>query len=153
METGQKHSVKTINISKQDNYKLSIQVSLNGLSFCILNTDTNCITTNYSIAFKSKVNPTILLDKLKNELSTNEKLQRDFSSVSVIHNNELATLVPNVLFTKDHLADYLKFNAASAKMTEAANAADGAGQAPTTSKRSAMRIQMQMPRPFVHYTR
>ena len=48
---------------------------------------------------------------------------------------------------------YLKFNAASAKMTEAANVADGAGQAPTTSKRSAMRIQMQMPRPFVHYTR
>lgn len=112
METGQKHSVKTIKISKKDKYKLSIQVSLNGLSFCILNTGTNCITTNYSIAFNSKVNPTILLEKLKNELSSNEKLQLDFSSVSVIHNNELATLVPNELFTKDHLADYLKFNAA-----------------------------------------
>ncbi|MGV6832284.1 MAG: DUF3822 family protein [bacterium] len=112
METGQKHSVKTINISQQDKYKLSIQVSLNGLSFCILDTRTNCITTNYSISFNSKANPTILLDKLKNELNTNERLQLDFSSVAVIHNNELATLVPNELFTEDHLADYLKFNAA-----------------------------------------
>lgn len=109
METGQKHSVKTTNTTKIFK-KLSIQVNLNGLSFCILDTHQNTITHYLQIPFETKATPTSLLDKLSNAFNSNEMLQDNFEAVNIIHDNELATLVPDSLFSEEHLADYLKFN-------------------------------------------
>ncbi len=111
MEIGQKHSVKTTNTNKIFK-KLSIQVNLNGLSFCILDTYQNQITHYLHIPFEAKATPTSLLDKLGSAFNKHELLQDNFESVTIIHDNELATLVPNSLFSEEHLADYLKFNSA-----------------------------------------
>ena len=92
------------------NQELSIQVSLSGLSFCVLQKDTNTITFLNQITFEKKLNPFELLDRLKHEFNTQDILKGPFSTVNVIHVNELSTLVPKPLFSADNLADYLKFN-------------------------------------------
>lgn len=97
-------------LNKLTNLELSIQLSLSGLSFCILERDTNTISTLKHIRFEKKLNPIVLLDKLKHLFNTEKVLQNDFSNVCIIHDNGLSTLVPKPLFNEDCLADYLKFN-------------------------------------------
>ena len=101
------------NINKNNNLtnkELSIQLSLNGLSFCILNRKERTITALKEIKFEKKLNPLELLDKLKHLFNTTESLKSEFDKVLVIHDNELSTLVPGPLFKEDFKADYLKFN-------------------------------------------
>lgn len=99
------------NITKiNNNSELSIQISLSGLSFCILQKDTNTITYLKHFNFDKKLNPFELLDHLKHIFNTEDAFQEAFNSVFIIHVNELATLVPKPLFNEDCLADYLKFN-------------------------------------------
>lgn len=97
--------MKTNNIKE-----LSIQINLNGLSFCILNKETNTIEFLKTIAFANKLNPSDVLNHLKVELSSNTAFSEDFDAVLVIHQNELATLVPKALYNENNKADYLKFN-------------------------------------------
>lgn len=111
METGQKTFQTNSNIDKLLNNILSIQVCLNGLSFCILNTESNSLTHYSKITFDKTLNPDEVLLQLKNHLGTNKAFQQDFANVHLVHENELSTLVPKPLFSEDNLADYLKFNA------------------------------------------
>ncbi|MFD1613622.1 DUF3822 family protein [Gelatiniphilus marinus] len=90
--------------------ELSIQISLSGLSFCILNRDTQTISTLKQIDFNKKLNPFEVLDKLIQLFNTENALQDTFSNVIAIHTNELSTLVPEAFFDEACLAHYLKFN-------------------------------------------
>lgn len=90
--------------------ELSIQINLNGLSFCILNKTTNTIEFLKTITFEQKLNPMNTLDYLKSELSSNSVFSEDFSAVLIIYQNELSTLVPEELYNPEHKVDYLKFN-------------------------------------------
>ncbi|MBT8259864.1 MAG: DUF3822 family protein [Bacteroidia bacterium] len=89
---------------------MSIQVSLNGLSFCILNTKDNTIVFYKKITFDKKLTPFTLLDKLKHSFNSIKELKESFAKINVIHENELSTLVPKTLFNEESIADYLKFN-------------------------------------------
>lgn len=111
MVTGQKHMATTNNITKNNSNKsLSIQISLNGLSFCILDTESNTITNLNTINFDKHVTPFKLLDILKDQFLVEPSLDQNFKSVQLIHVNELATIVPKDLFNENKTADYLKFN-------------------------------------------
>ena len=97
---------------KHNNIKeLSIQVNLNGLSFCILNRTSNTIEYLNYFPFEVKLNPFDALNRLKTELSTNTIFSDEFRDVTIIHQNELSSLVPKALFDENNKADYLKFNA------------------------------------------
>jgi hypothetical protein len=110
-ETGQKLMVITSNISNKIlNQELSIQVSLSGLSFCILQKDTKTISFLKHVIFEKKLNPFEVLDSLKVIFHNEEHLKSNFDSVYVTHVNELSTLVPKPFFNEENLADYLKFN-------------------------------------------
>ncbi|MGZ0017392.1 DUF3822 family protein [Yeosuana sp. AK3] len=110
-ETGQKLMAQTIKNSDINNHQeLSIQVSLSGLSFCILQRDSNTISILKRFEFEKKLNPFDALDKVKHVFNTEDALKNNFKSVYVTHVNELSTLVPKALFDEDNLADYLKFN-------------------------------------------
>ena len=91
--------------------KLSIQFNLDGFSFSIYN-----IISKKEVYFReyefenSQVTPENLLLKIKDIFKTNTQLQNDFSSVIVIHQNNLSVLVPNRYFNKKELASYLNFN-------------------------------------------
>ncbi|WP_422104324.1 DUF3822 family protein [Winogradskyella sp.] len=91
--------------------ELSIQVNLNGLSFCILNRSSNTIEFLNTIEFINKLTPFDVLNRLKTELSANSRFFETFEAVNVIHQNELSTLVPKDLYDENQKANYLKFNA------------------------------------------
>lgn len=102
---------KRNNITQTNFNKLSIQVSLNGLSFCVLHTITNEITALRHFSFEDVTNP-IQLEKEIIRIFEEEAslLHQDFESVTVSHINSLSTFVPKPLFSDKHLADYLKYN-------------------------------------------
>ena len=91
--------------------ELSIQISLSGLSFCIINKSGNFVEFIKSIDLEQKQSPSNLLSKLKAVFETNSVFEQDFTTVLCIYQNELSCLVPQDLFKSEHLADYLKFNA------------------------------------------
>jgi hypothetical protein len=92
------------------NLELSIQISLSGLSFCILQRDTKTIMALKEINFQKKLNPLEVLDQLINLFNTEKVTTNSYQSITIIHDNELSTLVPRPLFNEDCIADYLKFN-------------------------------------------
>ena len=89
---------------------MSIQVNLSGLSFFVLNSTEGTIEYLKSESFEKKQSPQNLLDQLTHSFNSVKELQIDFAKVTVIHDNELATLVPKPLFDESNLVDYLKFN-------------------------------------------
>jgi len=92
-------------------YKLSIQISLNGLSFCQLDTVTNTVTASDGVIFHKELTPFQTLAELKKLLEHNRVQQNTYYEVVVVHRNNLFSLVPEPLFSEDDLANYLKFNA------------------------------------------
>lgn len=98
-------------MTKNNIKELSIQVNLNGLSFCILNRTSNTIEFLKHIPFEQKLTPSDALNRLKAEMSSNTVFSDEFDSVMVIHQNELSTLIPKDLYDDKQKADYLKFNA------------------------------------------
>ena len=111
METGQKTIQATNSLKLNTNKKLSIQISLSGLSFCILDTATHTIEHIQRDSFKTKATPFEVLERLKTVFETNTIFSQDFDSVLLIYQNELSNLVPKGLFNEQNSADYLKFNA------------------------------------------
>lgn len=96
----------------QDPYhKLSIQVGLNGLSFCILDTIAKELILSHGVRFLKEVSPYDLLRELKDRLREQGVFDYSFSEVVAIHRNSLFSLVPKAFFDAEQLAHYLKFNA------------------------------------------
>ncbi|MEO6348509.1 MAG: DUF3822 family protein [Aquaticitalea sp.] len=89
---------------------LSIQISLSGLSFCILDRSSNTIEFLKNQVFAKKANPFETLEYIKKTLESFSILNQSFSSVLVIYQNELSNLVPVAFFEETQVADYLKFN-------------------------------------------
>lgn len=114
VETGQqamKLTAKNNNTNPLEYQKLSIQVSLNGLSFCILDTLEHKIIAIRHFPFHTVTNPL----QLEAEINAIYKqyahiLEQSFQAVTVSHINTLSTFVPKPLFSDKHLADYLKYN-------------------------------------------
>jgi len=95
----------------EDYYKLSIQVSLNGLSFCILDSIGKKIIKAETYRFRSRLNPYKVQKELKTFIKEQGIKEYAFSEVVVVHRNDLFSLVPKVLFDPQELPNYLKFNA------------------------------------------
>ena len=101
---------KEINNDIENYYKLSIQVSLNGLSFCIVDTIANTIKEFKRRSFGKELSPYELQKELKQLFRESNIEGYSFSEVVVIHKNNLFSLVPKPLFDTAELANYLKFN-------------------------------------------
>ena len=103
---------KTINknIEVTSKRKLSIQFSLDGFSFCTTNTHNEVIEFSSYYFSKTKNSPELILEKLQDIFKKEKSLQYDFETVTVIHQNNLNTLVPNEYFKKDALKSYLKYS-------------------------------------------
>ncbi|PIF00563.1 MAG: hypothetical protein CR994_05715 [Maribacter sp.] len=91
--------------------KLSIQASLNGLSFCVLDTISKTITKSDRQFFERTQTPHELQGNLKALLEKHEIDRASFSEVIVVHSNGLFSFVPKPLFDEKELANYLKLNA------------------------------------------
>lgn len=105
--------IKEINTSNNSDLsytKLSIQISLNGLSFCVLDSISNTIIKQESTTFSEELIPFQVLKKLKEVLENNEIDKMSFSNVTIIHRNTFFSLIPKALFDEKEVANYLKFN-------------------------------------------
>ena len=104
-----KNSTPTLTNTKET--RLSIQFNLDGFSFCISNNTSNETVYFSEYEFDEKQGtPENLLKQIEAIFKTDIQLQKDFSSVLVIHQNNLFTLVPNAYFSEDKLLEYLDFN-------------------------------------------
>ncbi|MEO9893789.1 DUF3822 family protein [Aurantibacter sp.] len=94
----------------EDFNKLSIQVSLNGLSFCIWDSIANSIISSENIVFQKELTPYAVQKELKAICEKYDIANKKFADIIVIHRNNLFSFVPKSLFDENELANYLKFN-------------------------------------------
>ncbi|SDE79514.1 Protein of unknown function [Pricia antarctica] len=94
----------------ENHTKLSIQVSLNGLSFCILDTPANTVIQTENVVFVKQLTPYALLKRVKQLFQQHKIDQGQFSEVVAVHRNNLFGFVPQPFFDPDELANYVKFN-------------------------------------------
>lgn len=87
---------------------LSILVSLDGLSFCVLSFGK--ISLLSEVSFEKQLNPIEVLERLKKALSKEQLISEHFEKVTLTISNELFTCVPEALFNKNNLTNYLKFS-------------------------------------------
>jgi len=90
---------------------LSIQLSLDGFSFCIINKNTNEVSEIIHHNFINKSNTPQKHLKNVMQLFQNENLlQKKYDSVNITHVNNLSTLVPKPLFDNENLKNYIKYS-------------------------------------------
>lgn len=94
-----------------ENNHLSIQFSLDGFSFCVLNKDENVFIDLHDYFFREINNtPEKLLTNITAVFKEESLLQKKYNSVNVSHVSDLATIVPKPLFDENKLRDYIKYN-------------------------------------------
>ena len=101
---------KTISNNTVYHKKMSIQVSLNGLSFCILDLERNEIVYFKKVDFEKQLDPIRVLSQIELTYEMNKELDQPVDEVSLLFTNTLFSLVPAALFEEDNAASYLKFN-------------------------------------------
>lgn len=101
---------KTNNIHNTLNNRLSVQVSLNGLSFLV--TTANSEETVFFVEKKLEhsITPEELLMDIEAVIFKNDILNSSFSDISVVYATPIYSLVPQPLFDETKASEYLKFN-------------------------------------------
>jgi len=95
---------------------LSIQLSLDGFSFCIVDKNKNRIFDLKHISFSNNSpTPQKHLENVEKLFKQEALLKRKYDSVNITHVNDLSTLVPKPLFDDNHLNNYLKYSSKTYK--------------------------------------
>jgi hypothetical protein len=103
-------SLQNTNITSKNYKKLSIEVSLAGLSFCCFDTLNNTITSLKEVHIDTS-HKTNKIDELFGDVfKNNPELNDSYDEILVIHNNNLSTFVPTALFDENFLGSYLQYN-------------------------------------------
>lgn len=98
------------NITNKKYKKLSIQVSLTGLSFCCFDTLHNTIISVNEIQFDTFHKSTKIEGLFSEAFKNYSELNDSYDEIQVIHNNNLSTFVPTALFDENFLGSYLQYN-------------------------------------------
>lgn len=99
----------TSKVSTHNIERLSVQLSLTGLSFLLEYADEP--SWHHQVSLSPGLHPGDLLYKLQEEFSQQSRLQAEAKEVVVIYHHSTFSWVPKALFDPDNLADYLKYNA------------------------------------------
>ncbi len=92
-----------------DNSHLSIQINLDGFSFCILNSDLKEITALYTFEyFENKAPLEVILKNIQQIVAEEPLLQKHYQTVNLTFRNQLNTFVPLALFDEQLSASYLQ---------------------------------------------
>jgi hypothetical protein len=97
-------------ITNKNYKKLSIKVSLNGLSFCIFDTLNNTIISVKELYFDTVQQFTKVEEHLTTAFNDIVELKDSYDEILIIHDNNLSTFVPEPLFDENFLASYLQYN-------------------------------------------
>lgn len=99
-----------MNIAEKKYKKLSIQVSLTGLSFCCFDTLNNTVTSFNEVHFDMFDKTIKIEDLFADAFRDYLELKDSYDEILVIHNNNLCTFVPEPLFDEHFLGSYLQYN-------------------------------------------
>jgi len=108
-----KNKVKNRSIDLNNLYEthLSIQLSLNGFSFCVLDKTYDLVQKLVHHPFENPAaGPEELLARIQNIFDKEKLLQQKYGSVNVSHINELSSLVPKAFFDESKLKDYIRYS-------------------------------------------
>jgi len=94
-------------ITTKNYKKLSLQISLTGLSYCCFDTLNWEITAYNSIKFEKYKS---IEDQLWKIFLNHTELTRQYDEIMVLHDNNFNTFVPNALFDEMFLGSYLQYN-------------------------------------------
>ena len=101
---------KNIDFLNLEENHLSIQLSLDGFSFCTYNKIKNVIGAYACYQFiANAITPVKHLELVQEIFSQEELLQIKYKSVSVTHFNNLVAQVPAPFFNKNNIAEYLQY--------------------------------------------
>lgn len=95
---------------KNTTYKLSIQLGLNGFSFCIANTIGEIITHGIHFSKDRLFSEEELKQHLITAFTTKPELQAQFEAVTVIYTNDLYCFVPKEYYNEAHKELYFKYS-------------------------------------------
>jgi hypothetical protein len=99
---------ETLDINSTENYELSIQVSPDGLSFCLLDSIRNKFIMIRS--FGPEDNKYFNADKIGELLRNDDFLGKRYKKVNYVMTSPKFTLVPAPLFDPGKKVEYFKFN-------------------------------------------
>jgi hypothetical protein len=99
---------ETLDINSTENYVLSVQVSTDGLSFCILDS----IRNKYILirSFVAEDNKYFNTDKITELISKDDFLSRHYKKVNLVIPSPKFTLVPAPLYDPGKKDEYFTFN-------------------------------------------
>lgn len=90
--------------------RLSVQLSLTGLSFLVTDSSSNEEVFFYEKPFHNLTSPEELLIEINKIFSDYESLSEEFKEVVLIYTTNLYALVPTPLFNEKIASEYLKLN-------------------------------------------
>jgi hypothetical protein len=99
---------ETLDLNSTENYELAVQVSPDGLSFCLLDT----IRNKYVLIrdFEPEENKYLDCDKITEIISKDDFLTKRYKKVRIITPTPRFTLVPSPLFDPGRKDEYFTFN-------------------------------------------
>jgi hypothetical protein len=100
----------TTTITDKKYKKLSLQVSLTGLSFCVFDTLNQVILCVNEVHFDRFHKATKIEELFADAFNNNPELKDSYDEILVIHSNNLSTFVPEPLFDEHFLGSYLQYN-------------------------------------------
>jgi hypothetical protein len=100
----------SVNITEKKYKRLLLQVSLNGFSYCIVDTLQKVILDVKEIDFTSFSNTLKVEENYFKAFIDNPELRDFYDEIVVLHDNNLDTFVPKALFDDQFLGTYLQYN-------------------------------------------
>ncbi len=101
---------ETKHSNTKSNNRLSVQLSLSGLSFLVTDATTNEVVFFSEKEYQNSHSPEELLINLTSSFSDQLELKENFSDVTIIYATTLYALVPTPLFDEKMASEYLKLN-------------------------------------------
>lgn len=101
---------ETLDINLTQSYCLSIQLSLNGLSFCILDPVRNKYIALSHQNFENDLAFDDLLNTIENIFKKDDLLGHSYKNTKLIWLSNKNTLIPDSYFNKGNLKKYFEFN-------------------------------------------
>lgn len=98
------------NSFEKTNKKLSIQVSLNGLSFCCQNLINGKIECFDEFSFQNLPKNQNIENHFWHAFLKFDALTKGYDSIKVLHQNNMSSFVPELFFDSNELGNYLQFH-------------------------------------------
>lgn len=101
---------KSFSGNKTTEYKIYLEVSINGLKYTIYNPSSNTFIGIEEYRFDAVFNDYSMLEPINNIIEQTPLLKNTYSSFNVAFSNQRSTLIPNAIFQQDKLALYHQYN-------------------------------------------